>query len=455
MAKPWEKFNKTSDSAVEAEGEDGLSFDMGASISEEVEDDSDDLDFNIDTTEDEVSEPAEAVTDEVGFSIDDSEVDDETAATMIFNKDSSSLEELANASVDNEEDLEKTINKIVGLDSDDEMDLNISDDASGIKSKLPEQPKLDSISNNDVFSTEDNDGDDEDAATRILSNVSKKLKEDSDVDFGMRSDPMFGDDEDNEDAATRVLQVNKQILDNEAADNSLSFGGLENSDFVVEKEQEVDNSIASREPRMSTLSSDELIRFQATIRQLRTERADLLNDISSVKQDGKMLESDNLGLKAELDEMKIELTILKKRKSSENDDIIYQNELANEKKEILEEKNKHLQKEFDRLNQKVRVDFNQIKQREKELESQLELVSMDSESQVRSRDVKILELKRHIDQLEFNMENASIKEQKSREDKVKLEDKLSKVIKSLRSSMNLIEDGIDCDLDSSLKHKKI
>jgi hypothetical protein len=70
---------------------------------------------------------------------------------------------------------------------------------------------------------------------------------------------------------------------------------------------------------------------------------------------------------------------------------------------------------------------------------------------VRSRDVKILELKRHIDQLEFNMENASIKEQKSREDKVKLEDKLTNVIKSLRNSMNLLEN--DLDLDESLVQK--
>ena len=40
---------------------------------------------------------------------------------------------------------------------------------------------------------------------------------------------------------------------------------------------------------------------------------------------------------------------------------------------------------------------------------------VDSENQIQSREKKILELKRKIDALEFNMENAAIKEEKSRE----------------------------------------
>ena len=148
-----------------------------------------------------------------------------------------------------------------------------------------------------------------------------------------------------------------------------------------------------------------------------------------IKKESKAVGAENLGLRAEIDELKIELTIIKKRSTSDFENLKYKSNLESEKKEILEQKNKNLQREFDRLNQKVRVDLNQVRQREKELESQLELMSMDTESQVRSRDMKILELKRQIDQLEFNMENASIKEHKYRDDKLKLEDKLANVIK--------------------------
>jgi len=117
--------------------------------------------------------------------------------------------------------------------------------------------------------------------------------------------------------------------------------------------------------------------------------------------------------------------------------------IISEKKEVYEMKYKTLYKEFDRLNQKVRIDFNQVKQREKELESKLELVVMDSDSQVQTRDMKILELKRKIDSLEFNMENSSIRELKHREDKSKLEERLAKIMKTLRGSIQLIEDDLE------------
>ena len=198
-------------------------------------------------------------------------------------------------------------------------------------------------------------------------------------------------------------------------------------------------------------NESELLRLQATIRQLREERDQLLGEIKEAKSEKKVLEQENLGLKAELDEAKIEISIMKKRHGDEIDEMKYRLRIGDEKRMISEEKSKKLQKEFDRLQQRVRVDFNQIKQREKELESKLELVKMDSESQVRSRDQKILELKRKIDQLEFNMENAVIKEQKSKDDKQKLEDRLHKIMKTLRGSIELLEE--DLDFEEELKKR--
>lgn len=205
----------------------------------------------------------------------------------------------------------------------------------------------------------------------------------------------------------------------------------------------------------SAYNEDELMRLQATIRQLREERDGLLKDINELKTEKKLVDQENLGLKAELDEVKIELTILKKRHQDEIEEMQYRIRLADEKKAISEEKSRQMQKEFDRLSQKVRIDFNQVKQREKELESQLELVTMDSESQVRSRDMKILELKRKIDQLEFNMENSAIKETKAREDKVKVEEKLAKIMKTLRGSIQVLEDDLELDEELIEKIKKV
>lgn len=208
---------------------------------------------------------------------------------------------------------------------------------------------------------------------------------------------------------------------------------------------EVTRSIPSTpvQERVGFISEEDSTRVHATIRQMREEREELLNQIKQLRGHSKEVEQDNLTLKAALDESKIENSIIKKRHLVEIEDIKYRMAISDEKRAIAEEKAKNSENNRMKLEQKVRIDFNQVKQREKELETKLEMLTLDIDSQVQTRDQKILELRRKIDSLEFNMENVSIREQKSQEDKRKLEDKLSKIMKTLRHSIKNLEDDID------------
>jgi hypothetical protein len=204
----------------------------------------------------------------------------------------------------------------------------------------------------------------------------------------------------------------------------------------------------------SSMNMEDSMRYQATIRALREERDDILATVKNSKSEYKELLQDNLTLKANLDEAKIEITILRKRQMVELEDIKYRLGMSEEKKAMADERARQADLRREKLEQKVRIDFNQVKQREKELESKLELLTMDVDSQVQSRDQKILELRRKIDALEFNMENTSIKEQKSHEDKRKLEDRLNKIMKTLRNSIKNLEEDIDLvQEDDHLKDK--
>jgi len=69
--------------------------------------------------------------------------------------------------------------------------------------------------------------------------------------------------------------------------------------------------------------------------------------------------------------------------------------------------------------------------------------------------MKILELKRKIDQLEFNMENVVIREQKSREDKIKLEERLQRMMKTLRGSIQLLEDDMTVEANRLSKNNDL
>lgn len=199
-------------------------------------------------------------------------------------------------------------------------------------------------------------------------------------------------------------------------------------------------SARNQEYTHGNYQDEDFVRAQATVRQLREELEEQLIEVKQLRRENKELEQENLSLRAQNDELKIEQSILRKRHIAETEDLKYQLQLADEKRLTAEERLKHSEKHREKLEQKLRLDFSQVRQREKELESQLELLSIDHDSQIQTRDTKILELRRKIESLEFNMENASIREQKTNEDKKKLEDKLVKIMKTLRHSIENIDE---------------
>jgi hypothetical protein len=197
---------------------------------------------------------------------------------------------------------------------------------------------------------------------------------------------------------------------------------------------------------------NEVARLQSMLRELHADREDLLKQIHNSQKELKVQVQSNLTHRAEVEDGKVELNVLKKRHNEEMEELKHQVRMSEHKKQEYEEKVKNYQKEFDRLGQKVQFEVGHVKKREKELETKLELLIMDSQAQIQSRDTKTLELKRKIDALEFNMENLSIQEAKAREDKIILEDKLNKIMKNLRGSIKVIESDISHELSSLNKN---
>jgi hypothetical protein len=75
-----------------------------------------------------------------------------------------------------------------------------------------------------------------------------------------------------------------------------------------------------------------------------------------------------------------------------------------DKTRTIETKLKIMTDEVEKVKERVRLDLRRIRVREKELENQLEILKKDSTALLVARDEKIVELKRKIDLLEFNME---------------------------------------------------
>jgi hypothetical protein len=209
------------------------------------------------------------------------------------------------------------------------------------------------------------------------------------------------------------------------------------------KESKEDRPLGQDLREISGAYSIEMERMQATISNLRGDREELLAKIQKLEED-KLIQSRNgLSLRAELDERKIELTIIRKKLNEEINELKDRLKLFEEKRLIMEEKNKILLQELDKSAQKNKIDVKKVQMRERELEQKLELLKSDAETQIRHRDLKILELKRKIDGMEFDMESISQQEKRSVESRFELEDKLEKAIKTLRSAITVLEDETD------------
>jgi hypothetical protein len=215
------------------------------------------------------------------------------------------------------------------------------------------------------------------------------------------------------------------------------------------EEKEESQAVEAQRPmgqelrEISGAYSAELERMQATLSNLRSDREELLAKIQTMEEEKLMHNRQTLTMRAELDEKKIELSIVRKKLNEDISELKDRLRMEEERRLILEEKNRILREELDKSAQKNRIDVKKVQLRERELEGKLELLKSDAETQIRNRDLKILELKRKIDAMEFDMESIQTQEKRTVESRFELEDKLEKAIKTLRGAISVLEDETD------------
>lgn len=407
----------------------GMDLDLDEGFS--LDDDSDDGAISLEATDDSDDlEISEADNSDLDFSLDD--IREEVAAENALDLgDELSLSDDDMATLDfgsAEED-----DDVLSLDDGDDLelsgDIDLSDDA---KEKLKEIDAIMDLDASQVGITLDLGPQDE-------------LDED-DLGFSLDAET------ENEAELEGDRDLETSLVSDDLNLESINFSSEEEAEPVtpvanikrtkVAKES-YDGSIGKDLKEISGAYSGEMDRVQATISNLRSDREELLAKIQKLEED-KMLQSRQmLTMRAELDEKKIELTIIRKKLNEEISELKDRLKLFEEKKLILEERNRILTQELDKTSQKNKIDVRKVQMRERELEQKLELLKADSETQIRHRDLKILELKRKLDAMEFDVESISVQEQRSVESRFELEDKLDKAIKTLRKAITVLEDETD------------
>ncbi|MCB9091174.1 MAG: hypothetical protein H6621_10970 [Halobacteriovoraceae bacterium] len=143
----------------------------------------------------------------------------------------------------------------------------------------------------------------------------------------------------------------------------------------------------------------------------------------------------------ESDESRIRASILKKRHNEEKENILQQVRYLEEKLHYMEEKAKHLQDENKSLAKKNIFDVKKVKAREEELEEKIELMKTDITMQIKNRENKIIELKRKIDLLQFDLKDSEEREKDLGKRITNLENKLYQLKKILGESIERLDDS--------------
>lgn len=435
-----------------------------------LDDESVELDFsdgNEDSKDESSASDARSSSDDMEFGDDDLDFAVHSELDNISTTESSDAE--SKVTEDNQPSLSlsedaveklKEIDKILDNDSLSESSIN----------EIAEEDSLDlSLSSIDDESIADEDESSESGIGEISLNVDM----DDELDFSAEDqsesiDEIALNTNDAEDAEEYTLAEESDLLDNKENEEAgtMMIGGTQiaelstpdEMDFEVDEEPSepiIDNShdLAAKEsfhkPEQKEVYQKEIASFDgdleragAIISELRSERDYLEKRLNELEKEKVLKERSNLDMRAELSEKTIELQLIKKRHQVDISQFHQKLSAAEEARQLAANKKKFLEDEVRKLQSQMNFDVKKIKSRERELEDRIDLIKQDAEVQIRNRDSSIIDLKRKIDMLEFNLDNAIEKDKFHIETKFELESKVDKVMQTLRNAIGVLEDDI-------------
>jgi len=116
-----------------------------------------------------------------------------------------------------------------------------------------------------------------------------------------------------------------------------------------------------------------------------------------------------------------------------------ENSLKTDKLLLLERKVEAAQKKCEDIKERVRTDIQKIRVREKDLEARLEILKRDSETLLASKDRKLLEFKRKMDALEYEIEILGEKEKAAQKRVEFWKARISRVLRAFKLGVSLLE----------------
>ena len=201
---------------------------------------------------------------------------------------------------------------------------------------------------------------------------------------------------------------------------------------------------AAQSPDTETLKKYLLLREQ-DVAVLSTQLRSAQDRIASLETSARDGRSKNIESEHVVQEQKEKIAEFEREKAlaleglqTEINELKFQNKTRADKARIMESQIREATDEMERLKDRVRSDIRKIRVREKELENRLEIVKKDSEALIAARENKIVELKRKLDLLEFNMDLLQDQYVREKDNSARLRVRLSKAAQVVRVAGGLL-----------------
>ena len=235
------------------------------------------------------------------------------------------------------------------------------------------------------------------------------------------------------------------------------------SDYLFTPAQPVGDSIvpggAAHSPDTETLKKYLLLREQ-DVAILSSQLKSMHNQMAAIEQHLREEKARNTELthhaqeqKQKIEGFETEKALAMKALESEVRELKFISKSKTDKARSLELSVKETSAEIERLKERVRSDIRKIRVREKELENRLEIMKKDSEVLIGARDHKIIELKRKLDLLEFNLDLLQDQYSREKENTSRMRETLAKAAQVIRVAGGLLDPRTGAELAASLREE--
>lgn len=236
-------------------------------------------------------------------------------------------------------------------------------------------------------------------------------------------------------APTAVMVSYESKQQAPVADKTLRLPSLSKTSTKSES-SEVRFEPAAQMPLNATEAS---LKQSESLRVAQSRIHDLESELDRLRRENEKLASAGETLRRRTDELLAKTESLEgqsreSQKIAEGERRVMQDQMNRKERENLE-----LRSKLEETETRLESNFKKIRVRERELEHRLEIVKMESQTLVSTKDDMIMRLKREIDQMRFEIENSKVRSQELFNQYKEKQETIRRVVRALRIALTTLE----------------